>query len=180
LIIVIYTVSFSRFLYIYFFQFPLYGHFDLPARIVAKYAFLASKENDKVDIYVSGTHDLYKKYIFYTDSFNSENFGEIKTSTNTHKYKLGNINFIPCGDIFEKFDPHAVSIYHSVLCGSFEEGTKSAMISRLDDGGEIYSIYNDAVCSKFNLKAYPSNLKIDEFSIEGLSAQKFCESFIVR
>jgi 4-amino-4-deoxy-L-arabinose transferase-like glycosyltransferase len=180
LIIAIYALSFSRFLYIYFFQYPLYGHFDFPARVVAKYASLAAGQGTKVDLYVSGTHDFYKKYIFYTDTFNRENFDEIKTSTNSHKYTLGNISFIPCGDIAEKFDEKAVSVYHSVLCGEFPTGTHSAKISRLDDGGEIYRIYNDNVCSTFDLKAYPSGLKITDFSVESLSAQKFCEAFIVR
>ena len=46
------------------------------------------------------------------------------------------------------------------------------------DGGGVFNIYNDKVCSGYTLKRYPYNLQFSDFAVEKLSKEKFCQTFI--
>ena len=42
-----------------------------------------------------------------------------------------------------------------------------------------YDIYNDKICSQYNLLGYISDLKLSDLDMENLSEKRFCEKFIV-
>lgn len=174
----IYLISFLNFLHFYFYRFPLVGHFDFASRTLSKYISLDTSK--KVDVYTSGPGDVFKKYLFYTDNLEKENILSVKESVSENTNDLGNVRFYSCGDIIKTFDKEAVTIFQEGLCQKFATEASAIKIPRLDDGGAIYKIYNDRICSKYNLKPYPGGLKISDFSIEKLSEKDFCETFISR
>ncbi len=179
-VVLVYILSFANFLNVYFLQYPLIGHFDFPTRVAARYVALAAGSGKRVDVYVSSAEDFYKKYIYYSNSLNSRNFSEIENSVTTHHYKLGNITFRPCGSALKDFDPKAISIYETAICSPFDSKVTYSRITQALDSGEVYRLYNDSVCSRFNLKPYISDLKLSDFSIEKVAASRFCEAFITR
>lgn len=181
LIISLYIIFFLNFVHIYFFEFPIQGHFDFPSRVMANYVARATAHREKADLYVRITEDAYKKYLFYTSSIKKADIGEIRKSFATHKHSIGNVTFISCLDMNKTNKPKNLTIYQSSLCQDVSLDTPFLRISRWTDGGEIYRIYNERFCSShFSQKPYPSNFKLNQLAPETLTDQEFCETFVSR
>jgi hypothetical protein len=178
-VVFLYLISFINFVNIYFTQFPKQGHFDFGSRELSNYIKLSSREN-KVDVFVKSPQDIYNKYIYYSNSLNKDNYKEIQKSISSKKYSLGNIKFFNCGDIKEDFNSKNVTIYESTICGDYQSEVPKIKLPQLTDGGEIYRIYGDKICSGYKLNPYPQEIQLKDFSVEKLSARKFCEVFITR
>jgi len=175
-----YIISIFNFTQIYFFKFPLQGHFDFPSRVLANYIRLVNSKGDKVNIYTTKTNDGFNKYVYYSNSLNSENYNEIAKAINSRKYSIGKISFLSCGDIPKNLEKNSIAIYQKNLCVDYTSEIKPVFISRLDDGGQIFSIYNDPLCGKYRLKTFPSGLQPKDFAVESLTDREFCETFITR
>ncbi|HVZ67601.1 MAG TPA: glycosyltransferase family 39 protein [Patescibacteria group bacterium] len=175
----LYALSFINFANIYFFQFPLRGHFDFASRELDKYTVLASK-NTHIDLFVKSPVDAFSKYIYYTNSLNKNSYSAIEKAYKNKKYQFGNITFLSCPEILKEKSKTNVVIYHNGECPPVPNDKPSLKISALIDGGEIYQIYNDSLCSNFSLNTYPSHIKLKDFSVESLPTQQFCETFISR
>ncbi len=176
---VLYILSFIRFANIYFFEFPKQGHFDFPARELSNYIALSSKKGP-VDVFVKSPKDIFSKYIYYSNSLNQNNYQQIESAFKSNKYNVANIRFINCGDIAKEYNKNATTIYQGEICDGYDNGQRPLKITRLLDGGEIYRIFGDKICLKYNLNTYPQNIKLEHFSVEHLSPQIFCETFITR
>lgn len=166
-----------NFLNIYFYQFPLRGYFDFHVRLLSKYATLASIKGKEVTIYSPSAPDIFKKYLFYSNSYNKDTYLLVRKNYKSEKFKFQNINFIGCDRTIDPAYKTNIIIY-DFNCGSLSKEVKHLAIPRLSDGGQSYQIYNDKICNGFNLKRYPQNIGIKDFAIEDLSTQKFCETFI--
>ncbi|HVT01635.1 MAG TPA: glycosyltransferase family 39 protein [Patescibacteria group bacterium] len=175
----IYTLSFINFLNIYFFQFPLRGHFDFPSRELSYYVKIASQKSP-VDLYVKSPVDAFSKYVYYTNALNKNNYSAIERAFTNKDYKLGNVTFLSCPDIMNEKSKTNVVIYNNGECPPIENSLPSLKISALLDGGEIYQIYNDKFCHNYALNTYPSHIKLSDFNVESLTQQKFCQTFISR
>ena len=66
----------------------------------------------------------------------------------------------------------------SGLCNNLKIDLKNLSIARLADGGEIYSVYDNNICSKYVLNKYPFKIQMTDFNVEDLSEQKFCQTFV--
>jgi 4-amino-4-deoxy-L-arabinose transferase-like glycosyltransferase len=174
---VLYLVSLLNFLNIYFFQYPLKGNSDFQVRLLSKYVQIAEKQNGKVVVYTNRAFDLFKKHLFYSNAYDKKSFNEIKRAVNNKKHLLGHVEFKDCDVRVDFVKEKAISIIDS-QCGVLFHPAKHLTIPLLIDGGERFSIYNDSVCRNYELKSYPSNLKIDDFGIEGLTKERFCKIFI--
>ncbi len=173
----LYLLSVFNFLNIYFFQFPLQGNFDFPVRLLAKYASLANKNGEAVIVYSPAVPDVFKKYIFYTNGYNRDTVSSIKSSYKTNQFTVGKVQFLGCNNTIDPTKSNSIVVY-DFICGPLKQDYKRIVIPRLSDGGQSYDIFNDKVCQKYNLKGFPSDLKISDFGIETFSQQKFCETFI--
>lgn len=176
---VLYLFLVLNFLNIYFYQFPLRGYFDFHVRLLAKYTALANLEGKEVTIYSPSTPDIFKKYLFYSNSYNKDTYLQIRKNYKSEKFKFQNINFVGCDRRIDPTLETSIIIYDS-NCGTLPKEVKHLAIPRLSDGGESYQIFNDKICEGFNLKRYPQNIKIDDFAIESQNSQKFCETFITK
>lgn len=166
-----------NFLNIYFYQFPLRGYFDFHVRLLSKYATLASIKGKEVTIYSPSAPDIFKKYLFYSNSYNKDTYLLVRKNYKSEKFKFHNITFAGCDRTIDPAYKTNIIIY-DFNCGSLSKEVKHLAIPRLSDGGQSYQIYNDKICNGFNLKRYPQNIGIKDFAIEDLSTQKFCETFI--
>jgi len=179
LIVGLYLVFLLNFLHIYFFQHPLRGYFDFSVRLLCRYIFLNQDAHRSIFILTRGPNDSFKKYLFYTDGYTRETVFQIKKVFQEGKTELGKVKFVSCDtpiDFTQKED--LIIINNS--CNTDNLSLNHLSISQLFDGGEVYKIYNDRLCSQYNLKRYPGEISINDFGIENLSKEEFCEKFIFR
>ncbi len=175
-ILLIYLISCLNFANIYFFWHSLQGYFDFPLRVSSSYAKRASS-GQKVTVYSNSSFDLFKKYLFYTDSYNKDSADVISKNLNSEKYSFDNVTFASCNNSLDLENKETVLVVDA-KCGDISVSEPHLTISRLNDGGESFRIFNDKICKGLGLGRYPSNLKISDFTIENLSTNKFCQTFI--
>jgi len=176
-IAMLYSISTLQFCYIYFFQHPLQGYFDFHVRILSKYLSLAEKNHTPVKIFSSSPPDAFKKYIFYTDSLNKNSITHIRNAFATRSYSVETITFLPCEALLTSVDETSTMIVDSGCKNKFDKETYLS-ISQLSDAGTRYKIFQDSLCSKYPLRFYPQGITTDDFLVEQMSEQKFCETYI--
>ncbi len=173
--LLLYAFLVVNFFNIYFFNYPLRGNFDFQVRILSKYASSINKET-KVTVYTTESFDYFKKYLFYTNSYNNKTFEEVKRAIINRNYVINNVKFTDCQKDID-FSKEEVIIVDS-SCLEIPTEQKHLTIPLLIDGGESLKIYNDNLCSNYKLKTYPNKLKISDFDVENLAKKDFCEGFI--
>ncbi|MEX2012927.1 MAG: hypothetical protein WD967_00815 [Candidatus Levyibacteriota bacterium] len=179
-IILLYGIHFVNFSNIYFFRNPIYNSeaFNLSARVLSKYLSLQSG-NDSVFVVTGEPKTPLKHYLFYTNSYNKENYGEVAQMFKSKKYTLENIRFITCSDL-DSIPGGSVTIFESgILCKKeiVHEGTPLT-IAQLSDSGSIYTIVNDKTCVNYPLRPYPFGVRFSDLRVEELSNEVFCKTFI--
>jgi hypothetical protein len=171
----LYLILFINFSYFYFFKFPLQeATFEDQNHILSKYISLYQNQKTPIFIYTQNPIVTFKEYIFYTNAYNLNTMDKINNSLKNKNFSFNNVSFVYCTKNF----PLKSLVIDDFSCGSRpNEGAIS--IAQLKDSGARYNIYNDKICSKYNLPHYISNLKLSDFDIGNLSEKKFCETFIV-
>lgn len=177
IVILLYTFLLFNFLNIYFFQWTLQGYYDFHVRVFSKYVALADKNNQQILIYSPSAPDIFKKYLFYSNSYNKDTYLKVRAIYKADKFTFGNLRFVGCDNTINPSETNALIVY-DFNCGALKKDYKHIAIPRLSDGGQSYEIFNDKICSEFGLKRYPYGLKVSDFAIENQSQQKFCETFI--
>ncbi|HEX8931628.1 MAG TPA: hypothetical protein VF810_00555, partial [Patescibacteria group bacterium] len=142
-----------------------------------RYAILADQAGQQVIVFSKTSNDLMRKYVFYAAIYNRDTAVSLKSQFLANEPKVSKVSFKECSDTF---DPAKVTdtIIVSKTCSDLFRYTHHLTIGQLTDGGNVYSIYNDKVCTGFALGRYVSNLQIADFAVEKLSSQQLCEKFI--
>lgn len=174
-VVLAYALSLGNFLQLYLLQYPLQGHLDFSYRVVSKY--LQIQESDrKVVVYSKRAIDMYKKYLFYSDSVQKENMQTIRTALTGHDIRMRNIVFLGCDS--DVVIPKDVTVIYQSDCVTGDNSAKFLKISRLKDGGDEFRIKNDVACQMYDLKSYPDHFEINDLNIEPMDYQAFCETYI--
>ena len=176
LVLFVYLISTLNFANIYFFWYPLQGYFDFPVRIMSSYVLKAS-QNQKVTVYSNSSFDFFKKYIFYTNSYDRNTASQIANNLNSEKYSFGNVTFMSCNTPLDDTNKESLAIVDA-KCIEEKIDLPHLSVARLKDGGESFKIFNDRICKGVGLNRYASNIKLSDFSIEALPTDKFCQTFI--
>lgn len=166
-----------NFLNIYFYQFPLKGEFDFHVRLLSKYLNIAKNSGETIYIFSPATPNVFLKHVFYTNDLNKKDLELVKKDLEEEKYEIKNLKFVGCDNTIDISNLKGIVVY-DFNCGPLGKNQSHLAIPRLSDGGQSYQIFNDKICSKFNLKRYPYGIKISDFSIESMSVKNFCETFI--
>ena len=174
----LYVISVGKFVYVYVYQHPLQGYFDFHTRIVSEYIKRAQKKSIPVTIYSDANSDYFRKFLFYTNGITKQNIKAISGYLKATTFTLNGVTFKQCDDTLTTPPSSSISIIDRNCTSTFDQTHLS--IPRLDDGGEKYRIYNDSICTGVNIKRYPQNIAIHDFSMDQLSIQRFCETFITR
>ncbi len=176
----IYFFSLINFLNIYLFRNPVYSSetFGFSGRLVSRYVVLSQQQNQ--DVYFMEAKPsvipyILKQYIFYANIYNKQSSKTIAKVIQSRVYQLNNLHIGSC--------PKALATNTAVItstngCSVLSKYTHKLTIPLLGDGGAVYTIYNDNLCSMYQLKRYPSDFRINDFAIESLSAENFCKLFI--
>lgn len=176
-VLVLYGASVGNFAFMYFYQYPLIGSSDFPMRVLTKYLGFASQTNAPVTVYSNRGGDLFKKYLFYANALNRQTMPTISHIDTRSPFTFNTIRFTDC-DTGIKTAASGMMIFDTT-CGMHIEGSELS-ITKLLDGGKIYNIHNDAVCSRYSLNTYPQGIQISDFAVEQLSQKQFCETLITR
>src|ERR1035437_4520564 len=160
----------------YFFRFPLQeGTFEMQDRTLAKYISLADNTKDPITIYSSSPNLVFKEFVIYFNNYKNNNVGLLNKSIVDRNFVINNISFLPCDK--RPLILGANLVINAIDCGKRSGGALT--IGQLSDSGARYYIYNDKICSKYNLSGFISNLKLSDLSIEGLPVKNFCQTFII-
>ncbi|MDO8621258.1 MAG: hypothetical protein Q7R31_03170 [Candidatus Levybacteria bacterium] len=178
----IYTIFVGNFLYTYFFIQPIYASEGtaFSARVVARYVALANEEKKPITVVVEAPKILYKDFIFYSNSYNRETASHFRNDFLRHTYAFEFASFRTCTDT-KTLDKNTTYIFDPGAgnCQLFKDSNQLLTIAQLSDSGTIYSIYQDVLCSPYELKPYISHLTVQDFSVEKLTKKQFCETFII-
>ncbi len=173
LIVALYVFAFMNFFNTYFYQYPLRGAFDFRLRLLSRYIALASLKG-KVTFYSPSVEDAFTKYIFYTNNINRNTTDKISGAFKNHDYRLGNTRFTSCA----KPDLTKGLSIIDAECRDYGKDIRHISIADVSDGFQAFRIYNDTVCKNITLNPYPIGIKLSDFSVEDLSADVFCKTFV--
>ncbi|HSW97403.1 MAG TPA: hypothetical protein VLF89_06270 [Candidatus Saccharimonadales bacterium] len=173
IIVATYFIFLLSFINIYFFEFPLQGYFDFPARVLSNYITQAQPSGRSIVIHTPSPKDAFKKYIYYSNGYSRNTAGAIKRAFETQHYILNNISFVGCSHTLSN---DKITIFNTNCNITFPR--KHLTIARLSDTGGVYQIYNDAMCKRYSLKPYPSKIALSDFSLETMNKEKFCQTYI--
>ncbi len=175
--VLVYTLNIANFAFVYFFQYPLAGSADFPMRILARYLTLAKNKNIPITIYSTRNGDFFTKYLFYSNVMDRQTMTDIRRADTRLPFSFNGIHFTDCNA--KKQAPQGeVSIYDAT-CNIKPAGVNT-YISKLTDGGILYTIVNDPVCSRRELNAYPTGITVTDLSVERLPELRFCTVYISR
>ncbi|MEX2007200.1 MAG: hypothetical protein WD992_00305 [Candidatus Levyibacteriota bacterium] len=179
-IILFYAAHFVNFSNIYFFRNPIYNSesFNLSARVLSKYLALQN-DNGSVFVVTGDPRTPLKHYLFYTNSYNNDDYREVEQIFRSGKYSFENIHFITCPETGQ-IPENSVTIFESgIKCKKdIEYNGKLLTIAQLSDSGSIYFIANDKTCGNYPLRPYPFGIRFSDLKVEKLSGENFCQTFI--
>lgn len=184
LLSLVYVLLIANFVYLYFFRFPFYNSesFGLSQRVYSKYMKLAVDHGIHIDN-ISATSVVYfRNYIFYNNIPNASTIPAVRTAFETKNFTLGNAVFTKNCPTSEDIAA-GKSIYilsDTAPCKKLFINQPMIVIPTLSDGGSLYMIFNDKICTNYALASYPTGFSINDFAIEELSEKQFCERFIIR
>lgn len=177
IIVLIYSILTIQFMYTYLYRNPIYNAEGLSfsERIAARYIALAHDRGEKVVI----TNDeitLPRAYLFFQNRLSSDTIDQIRAVLNGKGDSIDSINLVSC-DRHPDFSEDTIVIStEKGPCRETEE--EYITIPQLSDGGGIYRIYHDTICSQYELPRYPSRITMKKLAVESLSEKEFCETFI--
>lgn len=184
-ILCIYLILLANFMHIYLARNPIYNSegFGFSGRVFSKYVDLAGKAGLNVVFIEKVSPDsippLFKQYLFYTNSYNSVTARELRTLIREGNFAYKNLSMKNCPE--KPISPQTVIItVPDIKCETIDKETKHNNIAQLSDGGTIYSVFNDNLCTKYNLSRYPIGITLRDFDVENLSEERFCTQFITQ
>lgn len=181
---VLYAVLVANFAYLYFFRFPVYNSeaFGLSQRIYSRYMELADQKGLSTMALTVGPGGYFRNYLFYNNIPNRNNLSRIRSLITSYDIRWGNASFEKACPSKEAIDSGntAYIVSDETPCEELFVGKPMVVIPTLSDGGSLYRIFNDKLCAPYALSSYPTGYTMNDFDVEKLSAQNFCERFIIR
>lgn len=182
LIIGLYTLSLTYFLVMYWYRSPfdksIGWHFH--KRVVANYITrLQNEGNEKVIVVTAQPDATFNTYVFYSGIYNDKaTIKDINNSYLIRNYEFKGAKFINDCDKITKQDlaNSVIFIEQGVECKIDQKNTLK--IANPRDGGGMYNIINDSLCSSYPKNRYPYPRSIFDFKVESLSKENFCKTWI--
>ncbi len=185
------VLSVGYFLSLFYFYYPLSSseNFFFTERVVSNYLARLSPEQ-KVVVVSSNPYALVRANLFYNGLFTKEMLMQLRPQflqSSAAKFTVKNVQFT--ADCKQTFDSNAVVIVDYTLreeckktvVPQLEKPSDSprAAIVKIDDSGEVFSIYRDPLCKK-PLKSFVTVTSFKDLTVEKLDNEMFCQDWIVR
>jgi len=182
--VVLYAVSITNFLHIYFIQNPVNNSegFGFSNRVLAAYMRLATDSGTNVLYVGNNVLNTYRQYVFFNNRLNSSSIKSIQKSVRERVFGIDNIQFIECPrEAPAELLGSTIITPAGKVCASltpFKETTDPMIIGQLSDSGRVFEIYNDTLCKKYNLSGYQPMISFGDLYVESMSVEKFCTTYI--
>lgn len=177
-----YIFSLGYFLIMYWYRIPIdkasgwYHH----KRVLVNYITRLKQKSDKrITIVTAQPADTFNTYVFFSNLYNDKNnILEINRVFKSRDYQYKGIKFINnCQDVTEKdLKEDVIFIEQTVECKINQKNT--AKIANPRDGGGMYNIINETLCSRVSKNQYPYPRSIYAFKVEDKSDEDFCRTWI--
>lgn len=176
-VIGVYVVLAANFLNIYFTNYPIQGESDLQVRVLSRYITLAKEQGKRVVVYSSRSNDLLRKHVFYASLYSPQTIELFRRELAKNDPGIDNVVFRSCDD---NQNPNIAKETTAKMsdCAEKFPSDSSLLISRLSDGGGVFTIYKDEVCRAYGLQRYPSGFTVTSLAVEKLSKEQFCKTYI--
>ncbi len=178
----IYAILVGNFLYTYFFIQPIYASEaqTFSSRLLSKYATLALEQNKQINIVLGSPRVQFKDFVYYANLYNSTNVKTITKAFYTHNYIYKNASFVTCNSI-KSLDKNTIYIFDpGEKCLLFKNVKDTITIPQLSDSGSVFDIYQDSICSNYQLHTYISKITLQDLSVEKLNISDFCQTFLIK
>lgn len=180
ILIVVYLLLTSHFFFIYFVRYPVTHakYTGIYERIIASYIHRVG--NDSKMIIIPDRADATFDYLIsYGMLLNKDNQQQVNLAARTKEFQVNNILIASsCPLDMDKLDNNTTVFTYLFKrpCEPNINIETTTEIKSLIDAGTIFTVYNDHLCSEYNLGLYPS-IRKNILAVEDLSNQDFCESF---
>lgn len=181
-VILVYLIFTLNFFTLYIFQNSVSGNsYDFPSRVLALYLQNAQKKSGKITVYTGSPMLSFRKYLFYSDGLTTNSISRIHKAvvSNASTFALNNVQFQYCPTVMKSLQ-NSETVVYDIGCNLKQNDKQHFSISQISDGGEVYKIYNDTLCSGYPLQRFPSGINLAYFTPEKLSVKNFCERYIMQ
>lgn len=173
--VILYSFQFAGFVQSYFLQYPFHnGLFNLTTHIMTQYV---SRSKASVVVYAVNPILMYTHYIYNENKFTKESAGAVIASYKGGKYTLGEVSFRSCDDALTSLSDKSTKVIDAD-CGK-KLPLAVSRIPRPLDGSASLEIYQDVLCTPYELRPYFLGLTLHNLDIHSLSDKEFCQSFII-
>lgn len=174
-LILIILFSLTKFLNLYFFEYPYYAadSFGLKNRVLSYY-LLSEVKNGPITVLCKEPDALFKNYIFYDYSLNRQSFKYVSTAYSNrreNRFVFDSITFTSNQDDLAKLPPGSVVIIEEGINGRFDSTSKLVLLN-LDHSQTLFNIYNGQTC----LHTITST-KISSLNYLTSNPESFCPPF---
>lgn len=181
IIFILYAVFLIRFLFVYFLQYPIYASeaYGFSRKVLSSYMERYQQHSLPITVFTSTPNSVLKQYLFTNNSYTKDNAKSVATLMKLPTYSFQTIQFASCLDPNPQLPTHPY-IIETGLCEKYMKPhtAKHLSISILSDGGEVYKIYNDTLCSEYKLGRYPEKITLRVLQVSNLSNEDFCQQLI--
>lgn len=201
LLIVAYSISIFLFSYHFYFRYPIVGnHISyLSEKLMAEYVDRIRRDDADQRIFVHTVDPpvMFWTYLLYADAVNESTVDQIAAAKSGDEYVFDNIVFTgKCADITQK-NAIIMSEAFRPICDYSESKTefsdeesygavmKSSISSKLTipsivDNGAQWRIYNDVLCSDFDISGFVHIKTYNQFDINSQDNRTFCQTWVTR
>lgn len=179
LLAAVYSLQIANFVFIYAFVNPVANSesFAFSNRILAQYLALSPKVAP-LTVVTSHPQSQLKQYIFYRGAFDTKAKGILQSLNEQDTFTFDSITFTTCKE-YSPVPNETVIIESGLKCAKIPTANSLA-ITRLSDAGSVFTIFNDKLCSPYNLHPYPQHITFSDLAIQQLATSRFCEQFIMK
>lgn len=181
-VVLTYLISLGNFLIMYWYRNPIEKNIGwyFHKRVLSNYiSRLPNQANKKAVIVTTQPVDTFNTYIFFSNLYNNKSsILEINRVYKSGSYEYQGVKFVNnCTQVTaDDLKTSTIFIEQTLDCSLNQNNTNK--IANPKDGGGMYSIINDSLCTKFKLDRYPYPRKIDQFNVEGMDLKTFCSTWI--
>lgn len=170
-------------MYDYFYRYPLYGTGNtyFSERLVANY--LTRTHSAPTIVLADETEFMYLTILHFGKWVEASTLAQIAQSYQKHEYQIGSVAVDN-----RCIDPQWLTAGITVIAQAsipFCDSQRPAAfqppvtaIPSLLDSGEQFVLYNDALCSDYDLGRF-SRVNTDVFAVEQLETSEFCKQFFI-
>jgi hypothetical protein len=180
LVVCLYSISLVNFLIMYWFRNPFEKNsgWVFYEREAVKYISLIkeTKPDTKFVVISQEPVDFIYAYGFFTGKINDKNFIiNMNQTISSAQYSIDNIQVSRiCPKDFKKDVVYLLYKFYDCV----KEPNSLPRIADPKDSGTKWFIPNDILCNDIALPRYPYPRKLEEFNIEKMDRQTFCQTWV--